>query len=146
MTRKPAAIREREERAPEAIVFAREGDRSPRDPRPLKIERGIIPHAEGSALIATGRTRVICTATVEDRVPNWLRGQQRGWVTAEYGMLPRATGERTPGRPFRASISSPVSSAMAGSPASFAAALALSRALSSSVAPVSTGAEAPLSS
>jgi ribonuclease PH len=96
VTRKPAAIREREERAPEAITFAREGDRSPRDPRPLKIERGVIPHAEGSALIATGRTRVICTATVEDRVPNWMRGQQRGWVTAEYGMLPRATGERTP--------------------------------------------------
>src|SRR5205823_4412004 len=49
-----------------------------------------------SALISTGRTRVLCTATVEDRAPGWLRGKGRGWVTAEYGMLPRATSERTP--------------------------------------------------
>ena len=96
MTRKPQAIREREAGAPEAVAFARAGQRRPEDPRPLKIERGVIPHAEGSAMISTGRTRVICTASVEDRVPNWMRGQARGWVTAEYGMLPRATGERTP--------------------------------------------------
>ena len=53
-------------------------------------------HAEGSAMIRMGRTRVLCTASVEDRLPNWLRGQGRGWVTAEYGMLPRATHDRTP--------------------------------------------------
>jgi ribonuclease PH len=51
--------------------------------------------AEGSALVTMGHTRVLCSASVEERVPNWLRGQGRGWVTAEYGMLPRATNERT---------------------------------------------------
>ena len=56
----------------------------------------MLPQAEGSVLIAMGRTRVMCTASVEDRLPNWLRGKGRGWVTAEYGMLPRATSERTP--------------------------------------------------
>jgi ribonuclease PH len=70
--------------------------RTPRQARPLKIERGVLPHAEGSALSIMGRTRVLCTATVEDRVPNWIRGKGKGWVTAEYGMLPRSTGERTP--------------------------------------------------
>ncbi|MBI1799351.1 MAG: ribonuclease PH [Candidatus Eisenbacteria bacterium] len=74
----------------------RDRGRDPAAARPLKIERGVIPHAEGSAMISMGRTRVLCTATVEDRTPNWMRGQGRGWVTAEYGMLPRATGERTP--------------------------------------------------
>jgi len=62
----------------------------------MKVERGVLSRAEGSAMITMGRTRVLCTATIEDRVPNWLRGQQRGWVTAEYGMLPRSTNERTP--------------------------------------------------
>ena len=93
MTRPPQAIRQRPESAPAAAP--RPDGRTPRQLRPLKIERGAIPHAEGSALISLGRTRVMCTATVEDRVPQWLRGQSRGWVTAEYGMLPRATGERT---------------------------------------------------
>jgi ribonuclease PH len=64
--------------------------------RPLKIRRGVLAHAEGSAMIEMGRTHVLCTATVEDRVPNWMRGQGRGWVTAEYGMLPRSTSDRTP--------------------------------------------------
>jgi ribonuclease PH len=64
--------------------------------RPLKIERGALPAAEGSALVTMGRTRVLCTATVEDRLPGWLRGKGGGWVTAEYGMLPRATTDRTP--------------------------------------------------
>ena len=96
MTRKPRAIREREARPAAEPVFARHDGRTPRQPRPMKIERGILPHAEGSALIRMGRTRVICTASVEERAPAWLRGQGRGWVTAEYGMLPRATGERTP--------------------------------------------------
>jgi ribonuclease PH len=94
MTRPPQAIRERREPAAEAP--RRHDGRTPRQLRPFKIERGTIAHAEGSALISMGRTRVICTATVEDRIPNWMRGQGRGWVTAEYGMLPRSTGERTP--------------------------------------------------
>ncbi len=63
--------------------------------RPIRITRNYTMHAEGSVLIEFGHTRVLCTASVEDRVPTWLRGQGRGWVTAEYGMLPRATGERT---------------------------------------------------
>jgi ribonuclease PH len=96
VTRKPQAIREREARAPEPPAFVRHDGRSPRDPRPLKIERGVIPHAEGSAIIRMGRTRVLCTASVEDKAPGWMRGTGRGWVTAEYGMLPRSTTERTP--------------------------------------------------
>ncbi len=63
--------------------------------RPVTITRHFIPHAEGSVLIALGATRVVCTATVEERVPHWLRGGGQGWITAEYGMLPRATVERT---------------------------------------------------
>ncbi len=63
--------------------------------RPVKITPDIIPHAEGSVLVEMGRTRVICTATVEERVPPFLRGQGKGWVTAEYAMLPRATAQRT---------------------------------------------------
>jgi ribonuclease PH len=62
--------------------------------RPVTIERGFTRHAEGSVLIAFGDTRVLCTASVEARVPGFLRGKGEGWVTAEYGMLPRATNER----------------------------------------------------
>ena len=62
--------------------------------RKVTIERNISKHAEGSCLITFGETRVLCTASLEDRVPPWLKGQGRGWVTAEYGMLPRSTGER----------------------------------------------------
>ena len=62
--------------------------------RPVKISRNFIEHAEGSVLIEVGKTKVICTATVEDRVPIWLRGSGQGWVTAEYAMLPRATPQR----------------------------------------------------
>lgn len=69
--------------------------RSPNQLRPISIEIGAAPYAEGSALIAYGKTRVLCTATVEDGVPAWMRGQQSGWVTAEYAMLPRATLQRT---------------------------------------------------
>jgi ribonuclease PH len=96
MTRKPQAIREREAAAPAPVTFVRPGNRTPRQARPLRIQRGYLPHAEGSALISMGRTRVLCTATVEDRVPAWLKGKGRGWVTAEYAMLPRSTGQRTP--------------------------------------------------
>ncbi len=62
--------------------------------RPVKITPGFMPNAEGSALIETGQTHVICTASVETTVPRWLKGQGKGWVTAEYSMLPRATDER----------------------------------------------------
>jgi ribonuclease PH len=68
--------------------------RSPGDLRTVTFERGISKYAEGSCLVRFGETHVICTATVENRLPPWLKGQNRGWVTAEYGMLPRSTGER----------------------------------------------------
>ncbi|WP_421951859.1 ribonuclease PH [Pelagibacterium sp.] len=63
--------------------------------RDVTIERGVAPQAEGSCLVSFGRTRVLCTASVETSLPPWRRGQGLGWVTAEYGMLPRATGSRT---------------------------------------------------
>ena len=69
--------------------------RAPAELRPTKITPGFSMHAEGSVLIEVGRTRVICTASVEDRVPPFLRNTGKGWVTAEYGMLPRATSTRT---------------------------------------------------
>ena len=62
--------------------------------RSVTIERHYTRHAEGSVLVSFGDTRVLCTASIEDRVPNWLRGKGEGWVTAEYGMLPRATNPR----------------------------------------------------
>lgn len=62
--------------------------------RPLSITRNYTKYAEGSVLICLGGTRVLCTASVEEKVPPFLRNKKRGWVTAEYGMLPRATGER----------------------------------------------------
>lgn len=63
--------------------------------RPLRFTRGYTRHAEGSVLTEFGDTRVLCTASVEERVPGFLRGRGSGWITAEYGMLPRSTGERT---------------------------------------------------
>lgn len=63
--------------------------------RPVSIEPGFMKYAEGSALIGVGNTRVLCAATLEDRVPQWMKGRGVGWVTAEYSMLPRATQERT---------------------------------------------------
>jgi ribonuclease PH len=62
--------------------------------RPLRIEPGFVRSATGSALIEAGGTRVICTASVDESVPRWMKGQGKGWVTAEYGMLPASTGER----------------------------------------------------
>ena len=62
--------------------------------RPVAIERAVSLHAEGSCLVKFGNTHVLCIASLEERVPPWLKGQGRGWVTAEYGMLPRSTGER----------------------------------------------------
>ncbi|MEK6718111.1 MAG: ribonuclease PH, partial [candidate division NC10 bacterium] len=64
--------------------------------RPVTIHRDFLRHAEGSVLITVGETKVICTASVEDRVPQFLRETGQGWVTAEYGMLPRTTKTRTP--------------------------------------------------
>src|SRR6059058_3933091 len=68
--------------------------RSPDHLRPVTIEPGFVRTATGSALISMGETRVICTASVQESVPRWLAGSGRGWVTAEYGMLPASTGER----------------------------------------------------
>ena len=70
-------------------------DRPADEPRPLQLDLDPAPYAEGSCLIHTGSTRVLCTASVEDRVPEWMEGRGRGWVTGEYGMLPRATHTRT---------------------------------------------------
>jgi ribonuclease PH len=70
-------------------------DRAPGELRPTRITPNYLLHAEGSVLIEVGHTRVICTASVEDRVPPFLRGSGKGWVTAEYGMLPRATTTRS---------------------------------------------------
>ncbi|PYU27074.1 MAG: ribonuclease PH [Acidobacteria bacterium] len=64
--------------------------------RPVKLTPDFIPVADGSVLIEIGQTRVICTATIDDGVPSFLKGSGKGWVTAEYGMLPRATEQRTP--------------------------------------------------
>jgi ribonuclease PH len=70
-------------------------DRTIEQARPISIQTGTMPSAEGSATIALGNTIVLCAATVEERVPKWISQRGRGWVTAEYGMLPRATKERT---------------------------------------------------
>ena len=72
----------------------RPSKRSPDELRRVSIERAVSKHAEGSCLIKFGDTHVLCTASLEERVPPWLKGQGRGWVTAEYGMLPRATNDR----------------------------------------------------
>lgn len=69
--------------------------RRPDELRPVRIEPEVMKFAEGSALMHVGDTRVLCTATLEERVPQWMRGKGVGWVTAEYAMLPRATQERT---------------------------------------------------
>jgi len=68
--------------------------RKPDQMREVIIQRDFLPHAEGSVLIEMGNTKVVCTATVEEKVPNWLRGSGKGWITAEYGMLPRSTSIR----------------------------------------------------
>ncbi|GAA5192764.1 ribonuclease PH [Ferrimonas gelatinilytica] len=72
----------------------RSNGRTAAQPRPVSITRNFTAHAEGSVLIAFGHTQVICTASVEEGVPRFLRGQGQGWITAEYGMLPRATHSR----------------------------------------------------
>jgi ribonuclease PH len=69
--------------------------RAPDELRAVSLERGVVKYAEGSCFVKFGDTHVLVTATLEDRLPPWLKGQARGWITAEYGMLPRATSERT---------------------------------------------------
>src|SRR5881398_3084276 len=87
-----------------ARVQGRSYERTSDEMRPTSIEPGFMRTATGSALISVGETRVICTASAQDSVPRWMAGQGRGWVTAEYGMLPASTGDRkqrdvTKGRP-----------------------------------------------
>ncbi|MGA1561970.1 MAG: ribonuclease PH, partial [Gammaproteobacteria bacterium] len=77
-----------------SLSASRPSGRQPDQMREIRITRNYTRHAEGSVLVEFGDTRVLCTASVEERVPGWLRGQGRGWVTAEYGMLPRSTSER----------------------------------------------------
>ncbi len=74
---------------------ARPSRRAATEMRPISLERGYSRHAEGSCLVKFGDTHVLCTASLDEKVPGWLRGAGKGWVTAEYGMLPRATHERT---------------------------------------------------
>ena len=72
----------------------RPSNRAPGELRPVKITRNYIKHAEGSVLIECGDTRILCTASIDEKVPPFLRDKGQGWLTAEYGMLPRSTGER----------------------------------------------------
>jgi ribonuclease PH len=73
----------------------RPSKRKPDELRRVSIDRAVSMHAEGSCLIKFGNTHVLCTASLEERIPPWLKGQGKGWVTAEYSMLPRATNQRT---------------------------------------------------
>jgi len=73
---------------------SRSYDRAPADIRPITIDPGFVASADGSALISLGKTRVICTASVNESVPRWMQGRGKGWVTAEYAMLPASTGDR----------------------------------------------------
>ena len=76
------------------LPFRRADGRLPEEPRPLALTLDFTMHAEGSVLVTCGNTKVICTASLEERVPPFMRGQGKGWVTAEYGMLPRSTNTR----------------------------------------------------
>src|SRR5580700_6125028 len=79
-----------------SIELFRANGRAASEARPLRLTPGYVATAEGSVLIEVGHTRVLCNATIEPGVPGWMRNSGRGWVTAEYGMLPRATLTRTP--------------------------------------------------
>ncbi len=89
----PAATSRAWTQPPPAI--SRPSKRAADELRRVSLERGVAKHAEGSCLVRFGDTHVLCTASVDEKVPPWLRGGGKGWVTAEYGMLPRATNERT---------------------------------------------------
>jgi ribonuclease PH len=79
----------------EEITMTRHDERLSNELRQVAIDNNYLMHPEGSVLITVGNTKVICTATIEDKVPGFLRGQGKGWITAEYSMLPRATAQRT---------------------------------------------------
>src|SRR6202012_4800413 len=87
-----------------AEAFFRPNDRSPQSLRPVRLTPHFTSMAEGSVLIEVGHTRVLCNAPVENGVPSWLKNSGRGWVTAEYGMLPRATLTRSPREAERGKI------------------------------------------
>jgi ribonuclease PH len=98
------SLREQARRLKETLPHRRPDGRGVEEPRPITLTLDFTMHAEGSVLVASGNTKVICTASLEERVPPFLRGQGKGWVTAEYGMLPRSTNTRmardtTTGRP-----------------------------------------------
>ena len=76
--------------------MSRAGNRASDEMRPIALTAGFMPYAEGSCLVETGNTRVICSATLEEGVPRWLQGRGKGWVTAEYSMLPRSSPQRIP--------------------------------------------------
>ena len=86
-------------------MFTRADDRTAAQLREVTIETGWSAHAEGSAVVSFGDTKVLCTASFTEGVPRWLKGKNRGWVTAEYAMLPRATGERTARESVRGKVS-----------------------------------------
>jgi ribonuclease PH len=85
-------------------MIYRSDNRTPEQMRPVNIVPEFISTAEGSALIEVGNTRVICTASVEETVPSWMRNSKRGWITSEYGMIPRSTLTRTPRESSRGRI------------------------------------------
>lgn len=76
------------------MTMIRQNNRTPQQLRPIHITRHYTRHAEGSVLIEAGETKVLCTASIDEKVPSFLKGKGQGWLTAEYGMLPRSTGER----------------------------------------------------
>jgi ribonuclease PH len=86
-------------------MYARSDGRRPDELRKVKIKTGYLKHAEGSALIEAGETAIICAVSIEERVPPFLRGSGRGWVTAEYSLLPRSTHTRTPRDSVRGKVS-----------------------------------------
>ncbi|GAA4473935.1 ribonuclease PH [Enteractinococcus fodinae] len=86
-------------------MFTRADDRTASQLREVSIETGWSAHAEGSAIVTFGNTKVLCTASFTEGVPRWLKGKNRGWVTAEYAMLPRATGSRTARESVRGKVS-----------------------------------------
>ena len=90
--------------APASTPFFRPGNRTPSQLRPLTLSPGFVQTAEGSVLVSFGNTRVLTNATIEPGVPGWLRNSGRGWVTAEYAMLPRSTVTRTPRESERGKI------------------------------------------
>src|SRR5690242_11989677 len=86
-------------------MAARRDGRDPESLRPLKFERDFTEFAMGSVLVSMGKTRVLCTASVEEDVPRWMRGTSKGWVTAEYSMLPGSTAERVDREAARGKVS-----------------------------------------